>query len=29
VCLVTLVVGALFIRETKGHKIDAEFHHRA
>jgi hypothetical protein len=29
VCLVTLVVGGLFIRETRGHKIDAEFHHRA
>jgi MFS family permease len=28
VCLLTLVVGGLFIRETKGHKIDAEFHHR-
>jgi hypothetical protein len=23
VCLVTLVVGGLFIRETKDHKIDA------
>jgi len=28
VCLLTLLVGGLFIRETKGHKIDAEFHHR-
>lgn len=23
VCVVTLVVGGLFLRETKGHKIDA------
>jgi MFS family permease len=28
VCVVTLVVGALFIRETRGHKIDAEIHGR-
>lgn len=27
VCLVTLVVGGLFIRETKDHRIDAEAHH--
>jgi MFS family permease len=26
VCLVTVVVGGLFIRETKGHKIDANVH---
>jgi MFS family permease len=28
VCLVTLVVGGLFIRETKDHKIDADVHQR-
>ena len=26
VCLVTLVVGGLFIRETRGHRIDADTH---
>ena len=26
VCLITLVVGGLFIRETKGHKIDTPVH---
>jgi len=27
VCVLTLVVGGLFIRETQGHKIDADLHH--
>jgi MFS family permease len=27
VCVVTLVVGGLYIRETKDHKIDANLHH--
>jgi hypothetical protein len=26
VCLVTLLVGSIFIRETRGHKIDANIH---
>jgi MFS family permease len=27
VCVVTLVIGGVFIRETKDHKIDADVHH--
>jgi MFS family permease len=27
VCIVTLVIGGVFIRETKDHKIDADVHH--
>jgi hypothetical protein len=26
VCLSTLVIGGLYIRETRGHKIDANIH---
>lgn len=26
VCLLTLLVGTVFIRETRGHKIDANVH---
>jgi hypothetical protein len=26
VCLMTLVVGTLFIRETKGHRLDTTEH---
>ena len=29
VCVITLIVGGLFIRETKDHKIDAEVHQHA
>ena len=28
VCILTLIIGGLFIRETKDHHIDAETHHR-
>jgi len=26
ICLLTLLVGGLFVRETRGHKIDANVH---